>query len=73
MIVGCYDLHLYCDGLGCKRGDFGERAQLELTDELGSRARARARRLRWRLFPKTGHALCPHCVKRGARIDPEAS
>lgn len=73
-VVGCYDLHLYCDGLGCDRGRFKQRAELELTDELGSACRKRAAKLGWR-FLRGGHkglCLCPSCVARKASVDPES-
>jgi hypothetical protein len=72
MIVGCYDLHLYCDGIGCENGPFSERAQLEGTHEFGASARRAARKRGWRLL-RSGHCLCPKCVASGATIDPEAS
>ncbi len=63
MIAGCYDLHLYCDGVDCTAGDFGYPAEGEFTgDETGSRARARARRRGWKLL-RDGSCLCPVCNK----------
>jgi len=73
MIAGCYDLHLYCDGVGCVAGEYGFRSEGEFTgDETGARARARARKRGWKLL-RSGHALCPSCVKRDAAIDQEAA
>lgn len=72
MIVGCYDLHLYCDGVGCTNGKFGQRAEFEYTHEHGSSARRAARERGWSL-KRSGHCLCPKCDLRGARIDPESA
>lgn len=69
VIVGIYDLHLYCDGADCEAGKYKGRAELELTDEYGSACRRRARKLGWRLGTKDQSALCPSCVARGATIE----
>ena len=70
MIAGCYDLHLYCDGVDCARGKFHEQQQGEFTgDETGSRARARARRAGWKLF-RDGRCLCPGCKAAGVALTP---
>lgn len=68
-IVGCYDLHLYCDGVGCEAGPYGGRAELEVTDEFGSACRSAARRRRWKLNVREGTAVCPSCVARGATVE----
>ena len=69
MIVGGYELHLYCDGDGCTAGEFGRYPkQTEFTAEEGSKARSAARRKGWRLDLKNGTALCPSCVARGAQL-----
>lgn len=70
MIAGCYDLHLYCDGVECERNRFRERAQGEFTgDDTGAAARARARRAGWKLF-RDQRCLCPGCMKAGAKLAP---
>lgn len=70
MIAGCYDLHLYCDGVECERNRFRERAQGEFTgDDTGAAARARARRAGWKLF-RDQRCLCPGCRKAGAKLAP---
>jgi len=72
MIAGCYDLHVYCDGIGCThdRNGYGYRADAEFTgDETGARARARARKAKWRLFPD-GRCLCPKCREDGTPLTP---
>ena len=66
MIAGCYDLHLYCDGLGCEAGRYRQRAEIEVIHEHGATCRRRARKVGWRLFVRTGQCLCPSCVARGA-------
>lgn len=68
-IVGCYDLHLYCDGIGCAVGMFRERAEFEANDESGSACRAAARKRGWRLDLKAQTALCPACVKSGNKVE----
>lgn len=72
MIVGCYDLQLYCDdpehevwrpngtgrwpGSGDNPGTF--------THEFGSVARSMAREAGWKLDVKKDTAICPRCVRR---------
>lgn len=72
MIVGCYDLHLYCDGVGCNHGRDRERSQFEATDELGSKARARARRNGWLLL-SDGRCLCRPCRANNTPLAGEAT
>lgn len=68
MIAGCYDLHLYCDGVDCARGRYGEQAKSEYSgDETGAAARARARRAGWKLL-RDGRCLCPGCKKAGVSV-----
>lgn len=71
MIAGCYDLHLYCDGVGCTydRDNYG-RADAEFTgDETGAAARSRARRVGWKLL-RDGRCLCPRCASAGTPPTP---
>jgi hypothetical protein len=69
-MVGCYDLHLYCDGVNCSNGDMGYRAEFEYTHEHGSTARRTARVRGWKLL-RSGHCLCPKCDMRGAMVTEE--
>lgn len=68
MIVGGYELHLYCDGAGCNYGDYGRYpSRFEANGELGATCRKQARQCGWKLLPG-GYCLCPPCVKRGAKV-----
>lgn len=70
-IVGCYDLHLYCDNPKCEHGEYGDRSQAEFTgDDTGAAARSRARRAGWWLGRGGAGAVvcaCPPCARSGAR------
>lgn len=66
MIIGCYDLHLYCDfsdeeykhrGSGAYPGP----ARGEFTGETASEARQQARRAGWLIDIRNERALCPYC------------
>ena len=68
MIVGCYDLNLYCDAPKCTNGQYGlYPSQLEATAETGAECRREARRLGWWLSQKHGTCACPPCARAGQR------
>jgi hypothetical protein len=74
MIVGCYSLHLYCDGLpncknrNCRPGAGGDSVPpAEYSGQTRGECSAKARRQGWRLNPRTDTALCPACAKAGVR------
>lgn len=77
-VTACYDFRATCDGKDCHGGSLPPyegatdaqrgRAEIELIDEYGSRCRTLARRLGWKLL-RTGHCLCPTCVRERKEID----
>lgn len=65
MIVGCYTLHLYCDGercvLGRSRGEII--GPSEYTGNTGGEARSAARRDGWKIDEPNDKAWCRKCRK----------
>lgn len=74
MIVGGYDLHLYCELVAVRRGE-AEDALGHSYDEFphmfnGPNARncyTQARRRGWLLQLGNGRAICPRCKQAGRR------
>ncbi len=84
MIVGCYALHLYCDGRVLRRlvtngpiveRECGARFESQTAPETAALAHREARSAGWFLALRSrrlpnGRALCPLCVAaRGVRSD----
>lgn len=71
MIVSCYDMVLYCDGVKCTAGEF-ERypRETEITEETFGGCAKIARARGWKLFRKTQQCLCPVCVKNKNQLKP---
>lgn len=74
MIVGCYTMHLYCDGAktcpngGCKIGGGGESVPpAQCTGQTRGECAAKAKKRGWRLNHRTDTALCPACAKAGVK------
>lgn len=73
MIVGAYELVLYCDTEGCPMASCTPNGANEPTPpfrtqaESGNECRMRARRLGWTLFRHTGRCLCPECTQKKRR------
>jgi hypothetical protein len=75
VIVGGYELHLYCDNVPDRPwlpGDRHPHDAFPHTDwgnfEHGYEARAMARRCGWALDLKKGRALCPLCNPRSRQF-----
>lgn len=70
MIVGAYELTLYCDTEGCPNasctpnGSAYPAPPFQTYAETGSECRMVARRLGWTLFLHTGLCLCPGCSEK---------
>ena len=70
MIVGAYELTLYCDTEGCPKascipnGDQKPIPPFQTYAETGSECRRKARRRGWVLFMHRGLCLCPDCAQR---------
>lgn len=64
MIVGCYTMHLYCDGP--RKHDYGT-MPLELVGETEGACFARARKHGWRIDKHVHKAYCPACRKEVPR------
>jgi len=68
MIVGAYELTLYCDTAGCPKASCTPNGSQEPAPpfqtyaETGGECRRKARRLGWFLNLKTGGCLCPTCA-----------
>jgi hypothetical protein len=73
VIVGGYELHLYCDGAGCRNGLY--RRHPANSEYTGSESRAQAwkqaRADGWRLM-KDGRCLCTRCRAKGAKLSDES-
>jgi hypothetical protein len=60
MIVGCYDMQLYCDNTEAHQG-YGENEPAEFTGETAAGCRRQARKAGWR-FTQDGRVFCRRCV-----------
>ena len=61
MIVGCYNMDLYCDGVGPHRyNQFSEQYVGNSKKEVYKEARHRG----WMLLEKSQQAFCPKCSKK---------
>lgn len=70
MIVGGYDLQLYCDRESPAHGykEFPH----QFSSEFGHRARRNARRAGWKLNLRDGTAICPKCSGKKTATAPAA-
>lgn len=67
--VGCYSLHLYCDGVDCPNL---HDMPLELAGGSAGDCRDQARDKGWKLQgTRRDVDLCPTCVERGEEALPE--
>jgi hypothetical protein len=67
MIVGCYDLNLYCDEPGHKPRPAQDGADAEYCAETGGECRRDARKAGWKLQMRNSRAICPTCAKQMKR------
>ncbi len=64
MIASGYSLDLYCDGEGCKAGEYGLHPKCDqFHDESKRKAWRMAHRRGWRF--RRGDAFCSSCVAAG--------
>lgn len=82
MIVGGYELELYCDyplEEGTRQEQWEHMGSEEFPgpgratfthEESGAKARAYAKKAGWKLDTKNSRALCPACVKAGRVLPP---
>jgi hypothetical protein len=72
MIVGGYELTLYCDTTGCSMASCSPNGSEEPTPpfqtyaETGSECRSVARKAGWRLNMQDNSCFCPWCAKKEA-------
>lgn len=64
MILGCYDLRLYCDSGAHPAWEMEDKACGEFTEQTRNAGIRAARRLGWVVNWKSGRAICPHCSRR---------
>jgi hypothetical protein len=70
MIVGCYDMHLYCDGEGCKTWSkyveafLDQVAEGEYSGRTAADCIRQAKKHGWR-FNMRGQCKCKRCVGVG--------
>lgn len=71
MIVGGYELHLYCEHNAIQHGDVSDALGHRYDEfphtfyaETGAETRTAARKAGWRLDLNEGHAFCPKCTTK---------
>jgi hypothetical protein len=67
MIVGGYELHLYCPYVACRdMGSYWLQMRGEFSEPTRAAAFRAARRAGWR-FGKEGECVCKHCAAQGRK------